>query len=66
LTLWGKKLDEIFCIDSSIEMINLAETLMRGGDMEGKLIIPQTFYKQNMPVSANVSICVIDLIHEVI
>jgi hypothetical protein len=47
-------------------MINLAETLMRGGDMEGKLIIPQTFYKQNMPVSANVSKKVNNLIPEVI
>lgn len=65
MTLWGKKLEEIICIDSSIDMINLAETLMRGGDMQGKLIIPQTFYKQNMPSSANVRTASIDLLAEV-
>ncbi|CAB3365078.1 Hypothetical predicted protein [Cloeon dipterum] len=53
ISRWGKKLDEIFCIDSSPHMIELAELLLKGADANGQFFIPKTYFKQLMSPNPN-------------
>lgn len=53
---WKSQIFEYMNIDSSAEMNDLAEILLKGGKGNGKSPIKGTFYRQFLPAS-NVSIC---------
>ncbi|XP_066277200.1 ribosome assembly protein METTL17, mitochondrial-like [Branchiostoma lanceolatum] len=44
--LWGRWLREYSCFDTSSSMNDLAELLLRGGEENGKLLHPNTFFRQ--------------------
>jgi len=41
-------------VDASSEMLQLGAILMRGGVKNGQFILPQTYYRQFLPATANV------------
>ncbi|XP_059471834.1 methyltransferase-like protein 17, mitochondrial [Neocloeon triangulifer] len=53
ISRWSKQLEEIHCIDSSKDMVNLAELLLKGGEAGGKFHVPQTYFRQLMSPTVN-------------
>lgn len=52
--IWGNKLKEYMCIDSSASMNNLSELIWRGGSEKGEMHIPGIHFRQFLPVSPKV------------
>ncbi|XP_040272692.1 methyltransferase-like protein 17, mitochondrial isoform X3 [Bufo bufo] len=52
--IWGNKLKEYMCIDSSASMNTLSELVLRGGSEKGQMHISGIHYRQFLPVSPKV------------
>ncbi|XP_072005508.1 ribosome assembly protein METTL17, mitochondrial isoform X2 [Engystomops pustulosus] len=52
--IWGNKLKEYMCIDSSSSMNDLSELVLRGGSDKGEMHISGIHFRQFLPVSPKV------------
>lgn len=52
--LWGKSLYEYFLVDSSREMNNLSDLILRNGDANKSLSLKTIYHRQFLPVSTDV------------
>ncbi|KAM3940274.1 ribosome assembly protein METTL17, mitochondrial [Leptodactylus fuscus] len=53
-SIWGNKLKEYMCIDSSASMNTLSELVLRGGSEKGEMHISGIHFRQFLPVSPKV------------
>ncbi|XP_056599894.1 methyltransferase-like protein 17, mitochondrial [Triplophysa dalaica] len=53
-SLWGDRLKEYVCVDSSGDMNTLAEQLIGGGEKMDNPVIKQVYFRQFLPVSPKV------------
>lgn len=56
--LWKRSLYEYFLVDSSREMNNLSDLILRNGDPNKHLSLKNVYYRQFLPASSDVSDCV--------
>jgi hypothetical protein len=49
--VWGDVIQEVFNVDSSADMNDLASLLLRGGNEEAGMPIKGVFYRQFLPAS---------------
>ena len=56
--IWQCRLKEMFCVDSSVDMNNLALALLRGGNKTDPGVeneaVPGLFFRQFLPTSSTV------------
>lgn len=55
--LWKQSLYEYFLVDSSREMNNLSDLILREGDPNKHLTLKNVYYRQFLPASSDVSDC---------
>jgi hypothetical protein len=53
-TVWGDVIKEVFNVDSSGDMNDLASLLLRGGKEEADVPIKGVFYRQFLPATHKV------------
>ncbi|XP_069094212.1 ribosome assembly protein METTL17, mitochondrial [Pleurodeles waltl] len=51
---WGRSIREYMCVDSSAEMNELSELLLRGGSLSHDARMPGVYFRQFLPVSPKV------------
>lgn len=54
--LWKESLYEYFLVDTSREMNNLSDLILRGGDANKHINLKNVYYRQFLPVSTEVLI----------
>lgn len=52
--LWKKSLYEYFLVDSSREMNDLSDLILRGGDQNKHMSLKTVYYRQFLPASTDV------------